>query len=464
MFKKILIANRGEIALRIIWACRELGIGTVAVHSEADADSLHVKFADDEVCIGPARAIDSYLNISAIIAAAEITGADAIHPGYGFLAESAHFAEVCEACNLKFIGPDAEVIRMMGDKARARAAMDAAKVPTVPGSGLVESDDEAQAAAERVGYPLLIKATAGGGGKGMRIVESRQDLLRFLGQVRAEAGAAFGSDAVYLEKLLLKPRHVEFQVFGDEHGNVVHMGERECSVQRRHQKLIEESPSMALDEPLRRRMAAAAVNAAAAVGYANAGTVEFLLDQNLDFFFIEMNTRIQVEHPVTEGVTGIDLVKEQIQVAAGARLSMKQSDIQFHGSAIECRINAEDPETFAPSPGRISAFHTPGGPGLRVDTACHADCVVSPYYDSMIAKLISYGNNRTEAISRMRRALESFVIEGIKTTIPAQLRILADPDFQAGRIDTSFMDRYQKPKGTRPGQPAGKGRAVAPAG
>jgi acetyl-CoA carboxylase biotin carboxylase subunit len=298
----------------------------------------------------------------------------------------------------------------------------------------------------------------------MRIVEARRDLVRLLAAVRAEAGAAFGSDAVYLEKLLRKPRHVEFQVFGDEHGNVVHMGERECSIQRRHQKLIEESPSMALDDSLRQRMAAAAVEAASAVGYANAGTVEFLLDEHRDFFFIEMNTRIQVEHPVTEGVTGIDLVKEQIQVAAGAPLSMKQSDITFHGSAIECRINAEDPDTFTPSPGRISAFHMPGGPGLRVDTACHVDCVVSPFYDSMIAKLISYGNNRTEAISRMRRALESFVIEGIKTTIPTQLRILADPDFQAGNFDTSFMERFQAPKGTRPGQATDKGKAAAPAG
>jgi acetyl-CoA carboxylase biotin carboxylase subunit len=454
MFKKILIANRGEIALRIIWACRELGIKTVAVHSEADADSLHVKFADDDVCIGPARATDSYLNVSAIIAAAEITGADAVHPGYGFLAESAAFAEVCEACNLKFIGPAPEVIRMMGDKARARELMIAAQVPTVPGSGIVDSPEEALEAAERVGYPLLVKAAAGGGGKGMRIIEGRKDLLRLLPQVQNEAAAAFGSGAVYLERFLEHPRHVEFQVFGDEHGNVVHMGERECTIQRRHQKLLEESPSSVLDESLRGRMAAAAVKAAQAVQYSNAGTVEFLLDKNLDFFFIEMNTRVQVEHPVTEGVTGIDLVKEQIQVAAGSRLSVKQEDVAFHGHSIECRINAEDPETYAPSPGRITTFHMPGGPGLRVDTVAHTDCVVSPFYDSMIAKVISQGNHRSEAISRMRRALESFIIEGIKTNISLQLRILADPDFVAGSFDTHFMERFIP---TRPD--AGGGRS-----
>ena len=454
MFNKILIANRGEIALRIIWACRELGIKTVAVHSEADADSLHVKFADDDVCIGPARATDSYLNVSAIIAAAEITGADAIHPGYGFLAESAAFAEVCEACNLKFIGPAPEVIRMMGDKARARELMIAAKVPTVPGSGIVDTPEEALEAAEQVGYPLLVKASAGGGGKGMRIIEGRKDLLRLLPQVQNEAASAFGSGAVYLERFLEHARHVEFQVFGDEHGNLVHMGERECTIQRRHQKLLEESPSSVLDEPLRRRMAAAAVKAAQAVQYSNAGTVEFLLDKNLDFFFIEMNTRVQVEHPVTEGVTGIDLVKEQIQVAAGATLSMKQEDVLFHGHAIECRINAEDPETYAPSPGRITTFHMPGGPGLRVDTVAHTDCVVSPFYDSMIAKVISQGNHRSEAISRMRRALESFIIEGIKTNIPLQLRIITDTDFAAGSFDTHFMERFIP---TRPA--AGGGRS-----
>jgi acetyl-CoA carboxylase biotin carboxylase subunit len=442
MFNKILIANRGEIALRIIWACRELGIKTVAVHSEADADSLHVKFADDDVCIGPARATDSYLNVSAIIAAAEITGAEAIHPGYGFLAESAAFAEVCEACNLKFIGPTAEVIRMMGDKAKARELMSAAQVPTVPGSGIVESPEEAVKAAEQVGYPLLVKAAAGGGGKGMRIIEGQKDLLRLLPQVQNEAAAAFGSGAVYLERFLERPRHIEFQVFGDEHGNVVHMGERECTIQRRHQKLLEESPSSVLDDPLRQRMAMAAVKAAQAVQYTNAGTVEFLLDRNGDYFFIEMNTRVQVEHPVTEGVTGIDLVKEQIQVAAGSPLSVKQEDVSFHGHAIECRINAEDPETYAPSPGRITTFHMPGGPGLRVDTVAHADCVVTPFYDSMIAKVISQGNYRSEAISRMRRALESFIIEGIKTNIPLQLRIIADPDFAAGSFDTHFMERF----------------------
>ncbi|MFQ5701628.1 MAG: acetyl-CoA carboxylase biotin carboxylase subunit [Acidobacteriota bacterium] len=463
MFKKILIANRGEIALRIIWACRELGIKTVAVHSEADADSLHVKFADDDVCIGPPAATGSYLNVTAIIAAAEITGADAIHPGYGFLAESAHFAEVCEACNIRFIGPGPDVIRMMGDKARARQAMSDAHVPCVPGSGLIEEEQQALDAAESVGYPLLIKASAGGGGKGMRVVEDRKELLHMLPQVRNEAEQAFGSGAVYLERYLARPRHVEFQVFGDNHGNIVHMGERECSVQRRHQKLLEESPSPALDETLRRTMAEAAVRAARSVNYSNAGTVEFLLDGDRNFYFIEMNTRIQVEHPVTEGVTGLDLVKEQIQVAAGAKLSVRQDDIRFTGHAIECRINAEDPETYTPSPGRIETFHLPGGPGLRVDTAAHADCVVSPYYDSMIAKLITRGNNRSEAVSRMRRALESFIVEGIKTTIPLQLRILSDPDFVAGRIDTHFMERLipSRPRKRSP-PPDGPGRETVP--
>ena len=454
MFKKILIANRGEIALRIIWACRELGIKTVAVHSQADADSLHVKFADDDVCIGPARASDSYLNISALIAAAEITGADAVHPGYGFLAESERFAEVCQACNLKFIGPTPEVIRVMGDKALARETMRRARVACVPGSGIVGSERDAEEAAEGIGFPILIKAAGGGGGRGMRIAGDRDELLRYLPQVRTEAGQAFGNDAVYLEKYLTRPRHIEVQVFGDDHGHVVHMGERECSVQRRHQKLVEESPSTALDAALRRRITETAVRAARAVGYANAGTVEFLLDEDRRFYFIEMNTRIQVEHPVTEGVTGIDLVKEQIQVAAGAPLSVTQEEIRFHGHSLECRVNAEDPDTFVPSPGRITAFHMPGGPGLRVDTAAHADMVVSPYYDSMIAKVITKGNNRTEAISRMRRSLESFIIEGIRTNIPLQLRIIADPDFMAGRIDTGFMERLQR----RPGsgaQPAG---------
>jgi acetyl-CoA carboxylase biotin carboxylase subunit len=449
VFKKILIANRGEIALRIIWACRELGIKTVAVHSEADADSLHVKFADEDVCIGPARATESYLNVSAIISAAEITGAEAIHPGYGFLAENADFAEVCEACHLKFIGPSPEVIRQMGDKARAREMMAKAGVPCVPGSGLVESEKDAEEAAERLGYPVLLKAAAGGGGKGMRVVTDRDELVRLLPQVRNEAGLAFSSEAIYVEKYLVRPRHVEFQVFGDEHGGLVHLGERECSIQRRHQKLIEESPSPALDEPLRRRMAEAALKAARSVAYSNAGTIEFLLDQQRNFYFIEMNTRIQVEHPVTEGVTGLDLVKEQLRVAAGLPLSFRQEDIVFFGNSMECRVNAEDPETFTPSPGRITAFHLPGGPGLRVDTAAHDDCVISPYYDSMIAKVISRGNNRGEAISRMRRALESFVIEGIRTNIPLQLKILADPDFIAGRVDTHFMERYAAP-GKRP--------------
>ncbi|MFQ5766428.1 MAG: acetyl-CoA carboxylase biotin carboxylase subunit [Acidobacteriota bacterium] len=441
MFKKILIANRGEIALRIIWACRELGIQTVAVHSEEDADSLHVKFADDDVCIGPARATESYLNVSAIIAAAEITGAEAVHPGYGFLAESADFAEVCEACNLKFIGPSPEVIRRMGDKAAARRLMADARVKCVPGSDPIESESDAEAAAEKIGYPVLLKASAGGGGKGMRVADSRQELLRLLPQVRNEAASAFKSDAIYLEKYLRNPRHVEIQVFGDHHGHLVHLGERECSIQRRHQKLLEESPSPAVDADLRRRMATVALKADSAAGYTNAGTVEFLLDKKGHFYFIEMNTRIQVEHPVTEGVTGLDLVKEQIMVAAGHPLSFRQRDVKFHGHSMECRINAEDPITFAPSPGRITAFHLPGGPGLRVDTAAHADCVVSPYYDSMIAKVITRGNNRGEALTRMKRALESFIIEGIQTSIPLQQRIISHPDFGAGRLDTGFLER-----------------------
>ncbi|MFQ5669611.1 MAG: acetyl-CoA carboxylase biotin carboxylase subunit [Acidobacteriota bacterium] len=457
MFKKILIANRGEIALRVIWACRELGIKTVAVHSEADNDSLHVKFADDDVCIGPARASESYLNVSALIAAAEITGADAIHPGYGFLAESAHFAEVCDACNLTFIGPSPKVMWLMGDKARARETMARAGVVCVPGSGIIEREAEAEAAAERFGFPLLIKAAAGGGGKGMRVVGSREELLHRLPQVRNEAGQAFGSDAVYLEKYLDRPRHVEFQIFGDGTGRVVHLGERECSIQRRHQKLIEESPSPALDDVLRRKMATAAVKAARTVHYTNAGTVEFLLDENRDFFFIEMNTRIQVEHPVTEGVTGTDLVKEQIQVASGEPLSFRQEDVSLHGHAMECRINAEDPETFVPSPGRITAFHIPGGPGLRVDTAAHTDCVISPYYDSMIAKVITRGGSREEALSRMRRALDSFIVEGIKTSMSLQLRILSDPDFIAGRFDIHFLERFLARSGARGGLEGGEG-------
>jgi acetyl-CoA carboxylase biotin carboxylase subunit len=447
MFKKILIANRGEIALRIIWACRELGIQTVAVYSTADADSLHVKFADEDVCIGPPRNADSYLNIGAVIAAAEITDADAIHPGYGFLAESAHFAEVCEACKIKFIGPGPNVIRLMGDKARARETMLAAGVPILPGSrGTVNDETEALRLAARIGYPVIVKAAAGGGGRGMRIVCSAAEAPAAISAARTEAKAAFGVPDVYLEKYLKNPRHIEFQLLGDSFGNVVTLGERECSIQRRHQKILEEAPSTALTPKLRRRMAEAALKVARSVGYQNAGTVEFLLDEEGRFYFIEMNTRIQVEHPVTEMVTGIDMIKEQIKIAAGESLAFRQEDIQTVGHAIECRINAEDPETFTPSPGTITTFHLPGGPGVRVDTAAHMDCTISPYYDSMIAKLITRGNNRMEAMSRMRRSLEVMVVEGIKTNIPLQRRVLNDPDFIRGNLHTGFLDRLLERK------------------
>jgi acetyl-CoA carboxylase biotin carboxylase subunit len=446
MFRKILIANRGEIALRIIWACRELGIKTVAVYSTADADSLHVRFADEDVCIGGPRNDESYLNISSVIAAAEITDAEAIHPGYGFLAESPQFAEVCRECGLTFIGPGPEVIRRMGDKAEARRTMIEAGVPTVPGSeGVVEDHEQAAAAAEEMGYPLLIKASAGGGGRGMRVVTEPDQLIPHFEAARNEAGAAFGVPDVYLEKFIVDPRHVEFQIMADSHGNLVHLFERECSIQRRHQKLLEECPSTALDAELRERMAEQALRAARAADYVNAGTVEFLLDGKGDFYFIEMNTRIQVEHPVTEMVTGIDLIKEQIRVAAGEPLSMTQQDVSMNGHAIECRVTAEDPETFIPSPGKISTFHPPGGPGIRLDTACYAEAVVSPYYDSMIAKVVARGNTRGEAILRMRRALESFVVEGIRTNLPLQQRIVREEDFVRGRITTAFMDRFLAP-------------------
>ncbi len=448
MFKKILIANRGEIALRVIVACRELGIRTVAVYSEADENSLHVRFADEDVCIGPARSADSYLNVPAIISAAEITGADAIHPGYGFLSESAYLAEVCEACHIRFIGPDPNVIKLMGDKARARRAMKKAGVPLLPGSdGPVESDERALKWAKDIGYPVIIKAVAGGGGRGMRVVRGSAEMGAALRTAQREAEAAFGVGDVYIEQYLENPRHIEFQVLGDHHGNLLHLGERECSIQRRHQKLLEESPSVALTDKVRRKMGGLVVDAARAVQYTNAGTFEFLMDEEGKFYFMEMNTRLQVEHPVTEMVTGIDIVKEQIRIAAGERLSFKQSEVTFTGHSIECRINAEDPETFSPSPGVIHAFSAPGGPGVRVDTLAHAECTVSPYYDSLVAKLITHGRDRQEAIARMRRTLEMTVIEGIKTTVPLHLKILADPDFAAGRLGTGFMDRYAaKPK------------------
>jgi acetyl-CoA carboxylase biotin carboxylase subunit len=443
MFKKILIANRGEIAMRIIIACRELGIRTVAVYSEADENSLHVRFADQDVCIGPPRSADSYLNVPAVISAAEITGADAIHPGYGFLSESAYLAEVCEACHIRFIGPDPKVIRLLGDKARARRAMKKAGLPMLPGSdGPIEGEEAALKFCETIGYPVIVKATAGGGGRGMRVVRTAPELGHALRTAQREAEAAFGVPDVYIEKYLENPRHIEVQVLGDHHGAVVHLGERECSIQRRHQKLLEESPSPALSEKQRRKLGNLVVDAARAVQYTSAGTFEFLMDDQGKFYFMEANTRLQVEHPVTELVTGIDMVKEQIRIAAGERLSFRQGEVTFNGHSIECRVNAEDPETFVPSPGVIHVFSIGGGPGIRVDTAAHSECTISPYYDSMIAKVISYGRDRQEAIVRMRRALEMSVVEGVKTTIPMHLKILSDPDFLAGRLSTGFMDRF----------------------
>jgi acetyl-CoA carboxylase, biotin carboxylase subunit len=449
VFKKILIANRGEVALRVIYACRELGIRTVAVYSEADEDSLHVKFADEDVRIGPARSADSYLNVPAVISAAEITGADAIHPGYGFLSESAYLAEVCEACHIKFIGPDPQVIRLMGDKARARRVMKKAGMPILPGSdGPLDSEERALKVAKDIGYPVIVKATAGGGGRGMRVVRAAGELSHAVKAAQREAEAAFGVPDVYIEKYVESPRHIEFQILGDHHGTVVHLGERECSIQRRHQKLIEESPSPALSEKLRRKMGSTVIDAAKAVQYTNAGTFEFLMDPDGHFYFMEANTRLQVEHPVTEMVTGVDIVKEQIRVAAGERLSFKQSEVTFTGHSIECRVNAEDPETFVPAPGVIHVFSVPGGPGVRVETFAHSECTISPYYDSMIAKIIVHGRDRQEAIARMKRTLEMTVIEGIKTTIPLHLKILNDPEFVAGKLSTSFMERFISRPGT----------------
>jgi acetyl-CoA carboxylase biotin carboxylase subunit len=443
MFKKILIANRGEIALRVICACRELGIKTVAVYSEADENSLHVRFADEDVCIGPARSADSYLSVPAVLSAAEITGADAIHPGYGFLSESAYLAEVCEACHIKFIGPAPNVIRLLGDKARARRAMRKAGVPILPGSeGPVDGEEKALKVARDLGFPVIIKAVAGGGGRGMRVIRNASEMGKALKTAQREAEASFGVGDVYIEKYVENPRHIEVQVLGDHHGAVVHLGERECSIQRRHQKLLEEAPSVALTEKMRRKLGSTVVDAARAVQYTNAGTFEFLLDDKGSFYFLEVNTRLQVEHPVTEFLTGVDIVKEQIRIAAGERLSFKQGDVTFTGHAIECRVNAEDPETYAPSPGVIRAFSVPGGPGVRVDTFAHSECTIPPYYDSLIAKIIVHGRDRQEAIARMRRTLEMTVIEGIKTSIPLHLRIINDPDFVAGRFNTGFMERF----------------------
>jgi acetyl-CoA carboxylase biotin carboxylase subunit len=445
MFKKVLIANRGEIALRVIWACRELGIKTVAVHSEADRDALHVRWADEAVCIGPAPSAQSYLNIPQIISAAEITNVDAIHPGYGFLSENPHFAEVCRECNITFIGPPPEVIRIMGDKSEAKRTMKAAGVPVTPGSeGLIEDEESAIEEARRIGYPVLIKATAGGGGRGMRAAYNQDELLNAYNTARAEAEAAFKNSGVYLEKYVANPRHIEIQVLGDNHGNVVHLGERECSIQRRHQKLIEESPSPAVSYELRREMGRVAVEACKRIGYSNAGTIEFLLDEDGSFYFMEMNTRIQVEHPVTEMVTISDLVAAQIRIAAGEELNYIQDQLIFVGHAIECRVNAEDPVTFTPSPGRITTLNLPSGAGVRVDTAIYGGYFVPPYYDSLIAKVVVHSRTRDRAIARMRRALESMVVEGVKTTIPLHLKILNDPDFIAGNFSTRFMDRFLK--------------------
>lgn len=446
MFKKILIANRGEIALRIIRACKEMGIKTVAVHSTADANSLHVRFADQSVCIGPAKSADSYLNVPSIISAAEITDTEAIHPGYGFLAENASFAEVCNSTGIRFIGPSPESIKLMGDKAKARETAQKAGVPVLPGSdGVVTEESSAIEIARNLGFPVIVKAAAGGGGKGMRVVMSEADFANAFVMAQAEALAAFSNADVYIEKYILQPRHIEIQIMADEKGHSVYLGERECSIQRRHQKLIEEAPSVIVDEVLRREMGEMAVAIAKTVRYRNAGTIEFLMDENNKFYFMEMNTRIQVEHPVTEMVTRIDLVKEQIRVASGMPLSFTQDQIRVEGHSIECRINAEDPEKFTPSPGTITAFNPPGGLGVRVETTAYTQYVIPPYYDSMIAKLIVHAPTRDEAIMRMQRSLDEFIIEGVKTTIPMHKKILSDPDFQKGDISTKFMERYNNP-------------------
>jgi acetyl-CoA carboxylase, biotin carboxylase subunit len=442
MFKKVLIANRGEIALRVIRACRELGIQTVAVYSEADRESLHVRFADDDVCIGPPPARDSYLKIPRLIAAAEVTGADAIHPGYGFLAENAEFAETCAASNIAFIGPTAEQIRVMGDKASARKAMAAVGVPIVPGTpGPIEDVDEALGFAREIGFPVIIKAAAGGGGKGMRVANDPEDFSRAFQLARSEALSAFGSGDVYVEKYLARPRHIEFQIVGDKHGHVIHLGERDCSVQRRHQKLIEEAPSPAVGPALRERMGHDAVRGAKAIEYVGAGTIEMLLDEDGSYYFMEMNTRIQVEHGVTEMLTGVDLVKEQLRVAAGEPLSISELP-PLRGHVIEVRVNAEDPaRNFQPSPGRIDVFHPPGGPGVRIDSHIYTGYTVPPFYDSLLAKLICQGRDRAEAVKRVQVALESFVLEGVTTTIPFLARVMQNAAFQAGQVDTKFLER-----------------------
>ena len=443
--RKILIANRGEIACRIIWTCKEMGIRTVAVHSTADRDALHVRFADEAICIGNPPSAESYLNIPAIISAAEITNVDAIHPGYGFLAESETFAKICEDCNIKFIGPKPHVIGMMGDKVEARRTMTAAGVPILPGSpDPIESADEAIKLAKEIGFPVIIKAAAGGGGRGMRIVRKEEELASNLELAQSEALAAFKNGAVYIERYIERPRHIEIQVLADEYGNVIHLGERECSIQRRHQKLLEEAPSPVITKEQRDKMGAVAVKACQEIGYSSAGTFEFLLDEDGSFYFMEMNTRVQVEHPVTEMVTVVDIVRNQIRIAKGEPLGFTQDEVQIFGHSIECRINAEDPVTFTPSPGKITGLNIPGGPGVRVDTAVYPGYVVPPYYDSMIAKLIVHARTRSAAIARMRRALEAMVVEGIKTTIPLHLRIMNDEKFQKGDFSTKFMEELGK--------------------
>jgi acetyl-CoA carboxylase biotin carboxylase subunit len=444
MFRKVLIANRGEIALRVICACKELGIRTVAIYSEADRHSLHVRFADEAICIGPPRSADSYLNVPAVISAAEIADVDAIHPGYGLLSENANFAEVCRASNIKFIGPPPEVTRLMGEKEKARQTMKKAKVPILPGSdGILASAEEALEWAKSVGFPVILKAKAGGGGRGMRIIRTPEELPGLFHAASTEAANAFGNGELYMEKFIERPRHIEFQVLADEHGNVVSLGERECSIQRRHQKLIEEGPSLKVTPKIREEIGKTLKRSLEAVGYQNAGTVEFLMDEDGKLYFIEMNTRIQVEHPVTEMITGVDLVKAQLRIAAGEKLSdILPETLPIRGHAIECRINAEHPEKFTPSAGKITAFNVPGGNGVRVETAQYSEGVVPPYYDSLIAKLITHGKDREEAMNRMQRALEMFVVQGIHTTIPLHQKIFADPEFRAGDFDTKFMERF----------------------
>ncbi|MGE4220864.1 MAG: acetyl-CoA carboxylase biotin carboxylase subunit, partial [Alphaproteobacteria bacterium] len=444
MFEKILIANRGEIALRIHRACREMGIKTVAVHSTADAHAMHVRLADESVCIGPPAARDSYLNIPALLSAATITGADAIHPGIGFLSENAQFAEIVEEHGLTFIGPTPEHIRLMGDKITAKQAARDLGLPTVPGSdGAIDSDVEALRVAREIGYPVLIKATAGGGGRGMKVAPSADHLVEALAMCRQEAKAAFGNDSVYMEKLLTKPRHIEVQVLGDGQGNVIHLGERDCSLQRRHQKVLEEAPSPALDAALREKIGATATRGLAQIGYRSAGTIEFLYEHG-EFYFIEMNTRLQVEHPITEMITGFDLVRAQLRIAAGGEIGMEQKELRLNGHSIECRINAENPVSFTPSPGRVQEYHAPGGLGVRVDSALYAGYAVPPHYDSLVAKLVVHGATRNECLMRLRRTLEEFVISGIETTIPLHQRIIAQPDFLDGDYDIHWLEHWLK--------------------